>query len=298
MYKKIVFNFNLFAVLIISLFSTCYSHENNEISLTPESIKQNGIEFSKAGPQKINKQLEVVGKVTTNRDSMAYIYPRFAGVVKSLKKNLGDTVLASEVLAVVESNESLQTYELTSPIAGTIVKKNAIQGELVKEDKPIYEIANLDTVWVDLSIYCKDALCVKTGQPVVISLSNKLRQESTISYVAPIGIEDNQTMLARVVLSNVDKKWVPGMYVDAAISIEQKEVPVAVTRGAVQKINNVPVVFTQVSNHFKPVPVQLGLVDKNFVEILSGLQVGQTYVSANSFLFKAELGKGDADQDD
>lgn len=275
------------------------SNQASEVKLTAQSIKENGIQTAIVAPRIINRELEVVGKISLNRDAMAYIYPRYAGMVKALNKNLGQNVQADEVLATIESNESLQSYAIHSPIAGTITKKNAIQGELVKEDKPIYEIANLDTIWVDLSIYCKDISCIQVGQPVVISANDtQLQSAAKISYVAPIGIEDNQTMLARVVLQNTERRWIPGMYVSATIVTEQKRVPIAVNRGAIQKIAGQPTIFIQHGNIFKAVPVKLGLAGKDFIEIVSGLKAGQHYVNKNSFILKAELGKNEIEDED
>lgn len=304
MLRKQICLFSLINLINIGFPILCFGsddhnqNESMEVKLTTQSIQQNGIRIKKVEPKNIKQHLEVVGEITTNRDAMAYIYPRYPGIVKSLKKDLGDAVKPEDVLGSIESNESLQAYDVRSPIAGTVVKKNAIQGELVKEDKPIYEVANLDTVWIDLSIYCKDAACIKVGQPVIImGQDSKFRAEGIISYVSPIGIEDNQTMLARVVLPNTERNWVPGMYVDASIIIQQKAASMTVNRSAIQTIKNKTVVFTQVGSGFKATPVQLGIADKENVEILSGLSVGQNYVSENSFVLKAEIGKSEIDAD-
>jgi len=270
-----------------------------QIKLVPEAIQQNGIQTDIVTPKNIGVQIDVVGKITPNRDTMAFIYPRYAGMIKTLTKSLGEKVQADEILATIESNESLQTYELRSPIAGTIIQKHAAQGEQIKENQPIYEIANLDNVWVDLSIYRKDAPFVKVGQPVTINAKeSQLQSVGVINYVAPVGIEDSQTLLARVVLPNTTQCWVCGMYVDATITIQQKQASLAVKIAAIQKIKNNSVIFIQNKDSFIPVPVKLGMNDGDYVEVLEGLQAGQRYVSKNSFVLKAELGKSEIEDED
>lgn len=44
-------------------------------------------------------------------------------------------------------------------------------------------------------------------------------------------------------------------------------------------------------DYFEATPVILGEKDEQWVEVVSGLDVGQPYVSKNSFFMKAELGK-------
>lgn len=138
-----------------------YADYEGRLTLSDEMMKAVGIKTAIAKSHLIDRQLAVVGKIMANRDAMAPIYPRYAGIVQSVHKNLGDEVKKGEVLAVVESNESLQRYTITAPINGTIVRKAVTMGEMVKIDNPIYEIADLDSVWADLTLYRKEAPQVK-----------------------------------------------------------------------------------------------------------------------------------------
>lgn len=93
----------------------------------------------------------------------------------------------------------------------------------LKNTKPIYEVANLATVWADFTLYRKESPLVKQGMEVTVTGDEgQPKSTSTISYIAPLGIEDSQTTLARAVLSNEPRVWLPGMYVNAAITIKEK----------------------------------------------------------------------------
>ena len=76
------------------------------------------------------------------RNPRHFISPPFPGVVKAVKKRLGDKIEQGEILAVVESNESLRTYNITSEIAGTVIQKDVSLGEFVKDDKAILTVAD------------------------------------------------------------------------------------------------------------------------------------------------------------
>ena len=250
------------------------------------------IQTDKAKSQTIKTQLKVVGKILPNRDTMAPIYARYSGIIKVMNKNLGDEVTKGDLLAMIESNESLQNYNITAPITGTIVQKYATYGELAQNTKPIYDVANLNTVWADFTLYRKEAPLVKQGMSVIVTGDEGTPKViSTISYIAPLGIEDSQTILARAVLSNEPRIWLPGMYVNGAIIIKEKTVPVAVLLSAVQRIGEQDVVFVQQGDYFEATPVELGQRDKQWVEVVSGLDAGQRYVTKNSFYLKADVGK-------
>lgn len=275
-----------------------YKNIEGRITLTPEVIKSAGIKTAIAGEAVIEKKLTVIGKIAPNGDALSSIYPRFGGIVKEMKKYLGDTVEKGEVIAVVESNESLRDYPITSPISGTIVQKYVIVGEMIKEDKPIYQVANLSTVWADLTLYRKEAALIKKGMPTTITGDNgKPNGTGVINYISPLGIEDSQTILARTVLSNENQEWIPGMYINGSIVYVSKQAPVTVELSALQRWRDGDVVFIQKDNSFEAAPVTLGERNSKNVEVISGIKAGQSYVIENSYLLKAELGKSSASHD-
>src|SRR5215204_1758517 len=96
-----------------------------------EILAKAGVEMVKAGPAKIRQSLNLRGRVRLNDQTRASIVPRFPGVVRQVKKQLGDTVQKGDILATVESNESLQLYEVKAEISGSVIEKNVALGEAV-----------------------------------------------------------------------------------------------------------------------------------------------------------------------
>lgn len=201
-----------------------YASYEGRVQISTTVLNAAKIHTAIAQSHEIKTQLNVVGKITPNRDTLAPIYARYPGIIKSMAKNLGDEITKGETLATVESNESLQNYTITAPITGTIVQKNATNGELTQNTKPIYEVANLANVWADFTLYRKDAPLVKQGMEVIVTGDEgKPKSLSTISYISPLGIEDSQTNLARAILPNEERSWLPGMYINGAIIINKKQ---------------------------------------------------------------------------
>jgi len=260
-------------------------------------VKNSGIVVETAGPAKINPTIKVNGRVAPNEDHMTHIIPRYPGIVKRIHKRLGDSVAKDEVVAIVESNESLQPYEVKSSIAGTIIKKDVTQGEFVKEGEAIYTVADLGTVWVDLNVRRKDFDKLKIGQAVTIFSGDGMTAPGTVSYISPFGAEDTQTMLARVELPNRNGSWRPGLFVTGEIIVEEAAVPLAVKASAIQTFRDWEVVFMQDGDVFEIAILELGRRDAEWAEVMSGLSPGQRYVADNSFVIKADIGKSGATHD-
>jgi multidrug resistance efflux pump len=100
---------------------------------------------------------------------MVHVSPRFPGIVKSIAKRLGGVVKTGEALAVIESNESLQPYEVKSEIDGTIIKRDIALGEFVDTSKTIFIVADLSNVWVDFSVYRHESENLRVGQKVLFN---------------------------------------------------------------------------------------------------------------------------------
>ena len=113
-------------------------------------------------------------------------------MVREVQKRVGDRVARGDLLAKVESNQSLTVYELRAPLAGTIIDRQVALGEYVGEQKPAFTIADLSSVWVDFSIYRRDFKRVKTGDTVLVDAEDGGEPiRAKISYLSPVGSSDS-----------------------------------------------------------------------------------------------------------
>ena len=191
-----------------------------------------------------------------------------------------------------ESGASLTRYVVTAPFDGTVISKHLALGEYVEANAAIYTVSDLSTVWVDLQVYQKDLAAVREGQAVVVSAQAAIPDASaTIAYVGPLVGEATRTALARVVLPNPEGHWRPGLFVTAKVMVDAETVPIRVEKTALHEIAGVTHVFVRDEHGFEPAPVVLGRADRTGVEVLEGLQPGQTYVATGGFHLKAELNK-------
>lgn len=264
------------------------------LELTDKAIQMAGIKFDRVKMRKIKNLIELAGEVGLNEDRVVHVVPRFPGIVRSVNKRLGDRVKAGEVLAVIESNESMSRYKITSASKGTVIEKHITPGEHVPDDASVYVVADLSNVWVNLSIYAKDIQNVRKGSEVEITtVGNNLSAKGKISYISPVFNQTSRVAQARVVLSNPRLQWRPGMFVRGVIRFESSQEVPAVQNVAVQTLHETTVVFVRKEeNEFNPVLVVPGDSDSQWTQIVKGLHVNDEYVSKGAFELKAQIVTG------
>lgn len=189
-----------------------------------------------------------------------------------------------------DGGEVFTRYEVRAPFAGTVVDRRITLGEKVGDDSEIFVVADLSTVWVDLSITQKDFPLVVKGVEVTVSAGYGVPDaRGVIDYVSPVLGEITRTATARIVLPNPDGLWRPGLFVSAYIKVAETEVPVMIPRTAAQNLDERWVVFVEGDGGFEPVPVTLGRNGGDRVEVLAGLQAGRRYVVEGAFECKAKV---------
>jgi cobalt-zinc-cadmium efflux system membrane fusion protein len=263
-------------------------------TFTVADFEKAGVVVATAGRGEVDVAVDLPGEVRPNADRIAHVAPRFPGIVREVRKHVGDAVRAGDVLAVVES-EQLAPFEVKAAFDGTVVDKHIAPGEAVDRDEPAFIVADLSTVWVTISVYQRALAELRIGQPVVIQASHgDLEATGRVAYIAPVVDQATRTASARVVLPNPDGAWRPGLFVAATV-FNPIPADVVVPRRAIQTMDGKPVVFVAEDERFAPRPVTLGRAGRTKVEIVSGLAAGDRFADERSFLVKAELGKGMAE---
>jgi len=254
------------------------------------------IETGVAGPIVLQETINVFGQIKTNTERMSQLRARFAGVIKSASASMGDTVKKGQVLATVESNESLNLYSIKAPISGVITQRSANPGEQTG-DQALFTIADTSVVWVDLSIFPGDINRVKIGAPVSVALAGNAQSvEGKIAFINVIA-EANQSVVARMVIDNKDRQFLPGSYVKAKVKVAEHAVPLAVKRSGLQAFRDFTVVYAQIGEEYEVRMLELGRKDDEWIEVLGGLEAGTRYVSENSYVIKADIEKSGASHD-
>lgn len=351
--------------------------EENIIPLSSEQIKDLGIQTKIAGPGQLSVTISTRGKIILHPDKLAHIIPKTSGVAKEARKNIGNPVKESEILAILESREmadikasylaakekeklafslldrekrlhekkvsaeqdylnaksvyqearinvqlaeqklhafgveneeikglsnehnpDLRLYDIRSPVNGIVIARHITKGEFIENNRTIYEIADLSTIWIEIGIYPKDLVRVKEGQMVDISRpTDGKTSQAKIIYLSPIIQDETITAKAVAEMENAMGNWRPGSFVKVKIATENVFAPIVISKGAIQEIDGKEFVFVKVLEGFEKRQAQLGISDTDSVEVLSGLNAGEEYASSKTFLLKADLSKKEVERE-
>jgi len=274
-----------------------YDSFEGRTTIDAKSAEEAGIVVAAAGSGDIVESITVNGVLVARRGGEAAVAARFPGVVRRINAEIGDRVSQGQTLAIIESDASLAEYPLRSPIAGTVIAREARVGESTGA-RDLFSIADLQTLWVEMRIFGSDAPKVRPGAKVRLTRpTDGATTEISVAQIAPVVDAASQSLLVNAVLKNSDGIWRPGMAVRAHIETQRVTVPLRVPVAALQKVGDWDAVFVRVGDIFEARPLTLGRRNEEFVEVVSGLAAGEQIVIEQSFLIKADIEKSGAVHD-
>ncbi|MFO1494892.1 MAG: efflux RND transporter periplasmic adaptor subunit [Lysobacterales bacterium] len=258
---------------------------------------QAGIRVAAAGPGVIRDEHELQGLLTPIEGRHARLAARFPGPIRSVSVGVGDRVRQGQPLATVESNISLAPYTISAPIDGVVMARSATVGEIAGE-APLFEIADLSALWVDVHLFGGDAQHIVAGLPIEVTrLSDGIHARTTLDRVLPATATASQSTVGRARIDNHDGRWRPGAAVRARVTVAEHAVPLAVPLAALQRFRDWDVVYLRVGEDYEVRPLTLCRRDGVNVEVLEGLNVGDEIVVEQSYLVKADIEKSGAAHD-
>jgi cobalt-zinc-cadmium efflux system membrane fusion protein len=261
--------------------------------IADEMAERFGLDTEVAGPADIREELQVFGRIVADPEAERQIAARFPGMVRSVSASLGDRVREGDLLAQVESDESLNRYDVRSPIDGVIVFRGINPGEHSK-DRVLFTVRDTSSVWAEFAVFPRDLARIDLGMPVsVSSASGEPLGDGRVDWI-DVRAGNDQAVRIRSRLINRTALVPPGSLVSARITVANLPVAVAVRRTGLQSFRGGPVVFARVGDEYEVRMLELGREDADRVEVLKGLRPGERYVTRNSYLVKADIEKAGA----
>lgn len=296
-YKPHSFEVEVKAIYGGNVYHWRYENFEGRVHISADIADKMGVKTRPIEKIVLNETRTLTGQVRTNPNLLSQVRARYPGIVQSVQRDLGDQVLRGEVLATVQSNESLQPYKVTSPISGVIVRRNLQVNESTR-DNMLFVVADLSNVWIELDVFSRDMKFIRKGQSVVIeSLDGLHQQVGEIKWISPLASHASQSVIARLEMSNKDRHLRPGQFVRGHVTVAEHPVDLAVRRSALQKFRDFTVIFAQFGEAYEVRMLELGQQNEEWVEVLSGVDPGIQYVTENSYLIKADIEKSGASHD-
>ena len=266
-------------------------HQEGVTEIKANMADQVGIETAQATSETLNQNVRIYGSFVTGPEQLSHVRARFEGMIESVHVSIGDFVAAGDLLAEVESNDSLKTYQIRAPIPGQVIQRHANTGE-VTQDQVLFSIANFESLWAELRVFPAHASIITKGQTVrFMGSGNGI--EATINHIVPA--LDTAYQVARVKVDNSNLTLSPGQMVEAQVKIGSFNIPLAVEIRAIQSLGGREGVFVRNGDEYTFTPLILGRRDSVYAEVMDGLHSDDEYVTENSYLIKADIEKSEAE---
>ena len=193
---------------------------------------------------------------------------------------------------------SLARVEVRAPTSGLVTARDVSEGESVSDSRTLFTIADLSTVWVEVTVYQRDLATVRPGMTAVVrSDDTGAAVEGRVRFVGQVVGQESRAATARIVLPNPGGRWRPGQFVEVDLATAVYDVPLAVRTDAIQDFRDFRVVYARHDGQFEVRMLQLGVSDSTYTEVLGGIRPGEPYAATNSFIVKADIGKSGATHD-
>jgi RND family efflux transporter MFP subunit len=213
-------------------------------------------------------------------------------MLQAARRRLEYWDITPDQIAAIEANDQVtKTLTLAAPFAGVVLEKDVFEGQQVMAGMRLYRIADLSTVWVEGDVFEQDLQFVRVGSQAHIEVAAYpgVHLMGRVSFVYPTVEELSRTNRVRVTVPNRDLRLKPGMfatvYFDAQIGPDVLAVP---TEAVVVTGERNLVFVRDTTGTLSPREVVLGARAGDRVQLLRGLEEGETIVASANFLVDAE----------
>jgi membrane fusion protein, heavy metal efflux system len=275
-----------------------YASYEGRTTISAEAARAGGVRTERAGRAAIGELIDLSGRVEITPEGRAEVRAWYPGRVVAMTGELGQRVQRGQVLARVESSNSLQVYSIPAPISGVILEKNVNVGDVAGE-RALYMIGDPTKLHAEFFVYPRDAEKVRVGQRVEVrSLSGDARALSAVEAFLPTADVFSQTQVAHVEIPpSLAASFRPGMGVEGSVQVASKTAALAVRTKALQRFRDFTVVFAKVGDTYEVRMLELGAQTPEWTEVVGGLEPGTEYVTDGAFLIRADIEKSGASHD-
>jgi membrane fusion protein, heavy metal efflux system len=274
-----------------------YASPEGRTTINAAAAKAGGIEVMTAGPATIGEVRELFGTVQLASTGRSEIRGQFPGRIVSVTRNVGDAVKRGQLLARIESSESLQTYPVYATASGVVAERHGNVGD-VTGDRALYVITDPAQTTVVFNVFPKDLMAIRPGVKVLVETQDgQPIGAATLSDYLPEGNVQAGTGLIRANIPNHSGALRPGMALRGRVIINAVTVPLAVRTEAIQPFRDFKVVFANYGNEYEVRMLELGRASPEWTEVHGGLKPGTPYVAKGAFLVRADIEKSGASHD-
>ena len=254
--------------------------------LTVESegdrVKKGQFLFDVYSPLLVSAQDELVTALKTgNKNLIAASKERLSALGISRK----------QIDELTRTRKVKQIISVYAPQDGVVSYFPVRDGMFVKPTNDVMTLADLSSVWVLAEVFERQADWVEVGQPAEVRLSYIPGHvwEGKVEYIYPTLDPRTRTLKVRLRFDNPGEKLKPNMYANIKIYGGAKEDTIVIPLEALIRTGREErVIISLGDGRFEARQVRAGIESGEYVEILEGLDAGETVVTSAQFLIDSE----------
>jgi membrane fusion protein, heavy metal efflux system len=271
------------------------------VVLDEAGVANLGIETTEASETDLERSFFVLGAIDHTCESHSVLSSRVAGRIIEVAIHQGEFVTAGELIARLESRQPGNpppVIELRAPADGLVVRSDVHLGAPVEPEATLLEIQDLSKVWVVAKVPQHQAAVLDEGLVAKIRVPAVGQEELVAEFlrIAPRSADSGSAVEAIFELPNPGIKLRPGMRAELELVASRRENVLTVPRAALQGDRSNRFLFIkdyELENAFVRVPVTLGEVSGDRVEVIAGLFPGDEVVTRGAYELTF-AGKGNA----
>jgi Cu(I)/Ag(I) efflux system membrane fusion protein len=197
------------------------------------------------------------------------------------------------VIQQLRANPSpAMSIDWPSPVTGVVMKKDVVNGQMVRAGQEMFLLADLSKIWVIADVAEQDLGAIKIGAPATVTFRAFPGQpfEGRVTFILHELEMATRTGKVRIEVENADHRIKHEMFADVEINAgagDGKRLSVPVS-AVIDSGNRQVVIVERGEGLFEPRPVKLGVRGDGLVEVREGLKAGEKIVTAANFLIDAE----------
>ena len=222
-------------------------------------------------------------------ESMADSGDRYKSIFEASKQKLLLYGMTETQLAALRSVNDIRTsIMLVSPASGIVTSLSVQEGQYVSEGTPLMQIDDVSNLWLEAELYPSEIKLVKVGDKVNLRIAGD-EYEGKVDFLSPEYKAGTQIAIMRVSIPNKNGSLLPGMHAQVLFTHSSRESLSVPSDAVIQDGNGSHLYVQRGRNTFRPIHVQTGQEDFQRVEILEGVQAGDTVVISGAYLLYSEL---------
>jgi len=253
------------------------------VNVTGQQIRKGQALFSVYSPDLLSTQQEYLLAMRAAKQAPSLL-------AAARQRLLLWDITSAEIRDLERTGKARKSITIYSPANGFVLNKIAVEGARVTAGQPLFEIANLDHVWIQADVYESELQFIRLGAPATTTLSYLPGRawKGRVTFIAPTVDPMTRTVKVRSEFENADGALKPDMFGDVVIEQPARQV-VVVPDSAVLQTGTRSVVFVvKGDGTFEPREVSVGTKTDQVYEVRSGLAAGEKVVTQANFLVDSE----------